>query len=122
MPTSMTATDARKDFFNLIKAAGKPGKSIIITREGMPNVVMMSAEEFEGWMETLEIMSDPVLLRDVRRAQKEPVTLTLEDFMKEEHAQKPNVQSRIQKVGRKAVARPGHKYAGKGGQRTAGNK
>jgi prevent-host-death family protein len=73
MKKSMTATDARKNFFKLIEIAGKPGRSVVITREGMPDVVMLSAEEFEGWQETLEIMSynDPAMDKDILEGIKE---------------------------------------------------
>ncbi len=73
MKKSMTATDARKNFFKLIEIAGKPGKSVVITREGMPDVVMLSADEFEGWQETLEIMSynDPAMDKDILEGIKE---------------------------------------------------
>lgn len=54
-----------------MKLAKKRGSSVAITHEGIPNVVMMSFEEFEGWKETLEIMADPELSKDVLAALKE---------------------------------------------------
>ena len=70
MPTYITATKARKNFFDLIKTASKPGKHISITHAGIPKVMMMSQDEFEGLIETLEIMSDPQLMRDIRASMK----------------------------------------------------
>jgi prevent-host-death family protein len=58
MTQYMTATQARKELFSLIQMAQKSGKPVIITHEGLPKVVMMSFEEFEGWMETFDIMQD----------------------------------------------------------------
>ena len=43
---------------------------IIITKNGKPAAVLMNAEEFEGWKETLEIMSDPKLMARIRRNQE----------------------------------------------------
>ena len=71
MGTSMTATEARKNFFTLLKLAKKPGMAVTIIHEGKPEVMMMSVEEFEGWMETLEIMSDPSLAKDLRKSLRE---------------------------------------------------
>lgn len=68
--TSLTATSARKNFFEIIKKT-KDGKTYTITVNGIPNVVMMSAEEFEGWQETLEIMSDPELMKDIEEGIKD---------------------------------------------------
>ncbi len=55
----MTATQGRKNFYTVLKTIQTPGVSVIITHEGQPKGVFMSFEEFEGWMETMEIMSDP---------------------------------------------------------------
>jgi antitoxin YefM len=45
---------------------------IVVTRQGKPAVVMMSLEEFEGWHETVHLLSSPrnaeVLLRSIRDA------------------------------------------------------
>lgn len=84
----MTATQARKNFFALIAASQKPGFAVTITHEGLPKVVMMSFEEFEGWMETMDILSDPKEAAAVRAAFKEyksgkAETMTLAEFKKE---------------------------------------
>ena len=73
MKKSMTATEARKNFYAVINAAEHPGVSVVITHEGLPKVVVMSFEEFEGWQETFDIMSDPdpTLAKDIREGIKE---------------------------------------------------
>ena len=73
MNKSMTATEARKNFYAVIKTAERPGVSITITHDGIPKIVVMSFEEFEGWQETLEIMADPdpTLERDILEGIKE---------------------------------------------------
>ena len=43
----------------------------IITRHGKPEVMMMSMDDYEGLMETLEIMSDKKLVRRLKQAEKE---------------------------------------------------
>lgn len=122
MKKIMTATDARKDFFKLIEAVGKHGRTVTITREGMPSVLMMSVDEFEGWMETMEIMSDPDLVRQLRQAEKEKGqgTITLEELMEEERVRKLHVQHHSRKVGSKAVPKPARKGSAKGRRRVAG--
>jgi antitoxin YefM len=59
MTTCMTATDARKNFYTVMKMAARPGGAVTLTHDGLPKVVMMSYEDFEGWMETFDIQSDP---------------------------------------------------------------
>ena len=43
----------------------------VITRHGQPEVVMMSLDDYEGLMETLEIMSDKKLVRRLKQAEKD---------------------------------------------------
>lgn len=83
MPKTVTATQARKDFFRLLELASKPGHQVTVQREGKSNIVMMSQEEFEGWIETLEVMSDPQLMKDIRDAEKDTRPgIPLEDVIK----------------------------------------
>lgn len=69
----MTATAARKNFFKFLTLEKQPGRHIAVTHEGIPKLVLMSFDEFEGWMETLEIMADPALMKSLARARKEPL-------------------------------------------------
>ncbi len=71
MTTYITATQARKDFFKLLRKIKTPGHFVTITMAGLPAVTMMSTDEWEGWQETLEIMSDPKLVKQLRIAEKE---------------------------------------------------
>lgn len=68
METTLPATKVRSNFFKLIEATDQPGRSITITVEGEPKVVMMSVADFEGWQETLEIMSDKKLMKGIEQA------------------------------------------------------
>ena len=40
---------------------------ITITRQGKPAAVVMSADEFESWQETIEILDDPEAIAAIRR-------------------------------------------------------
>lgn len=100
---TVSATDARSHFFDLIEQAGKPGSFIAIKHRDLPDVVLMSIDEFEGWQETLEIMSDHELMKDIRLAMRERKTVPLEDLERMEHATARDVHRRSQKKGRKAV-------------------
>ena len=66
LPTTLTATKARQNFFKLIELVQQPGREITITIEGEPKIIMMSVEDFEGWKETLEIMSDPEMVKGIK--------------------------------------------------------
>lgn len=84
MNTFVTVTQARQNFFKLIEQAHRPGCFITISVEGEPKVIMMSVEDFEGWQETLEIMSDSVLSKSLHKTlrEKNPKTYSLEEVKK----------------------------------------
>ncbi len=82
----MNATAARKNFFAMLKAIETPGVSITITYEGQPKGVFMSIEDFEGWMETLDILSDPKEAAAVRAALRDKGdTVSLDELKKSLH-------------------------------------
>ena len=43
------------------------GEAVIVTRSGKPAGVILPVDEYEGLMETLEILSDSALLQSIRR-------------------------------------------------------
>lgn len=104
----MTATEARRDFFQLLTTAEKPGMAVTITHEGHPKVIVMSFDEFEGWQETLEIMSDRSLMKDIREAMQEDTLIPLEQLRLKRHS-KLNVQRVSKTKGKKAVRRASRK-------------
>ncbi len=83
MGKRISATQARKQFFKLLEEAGRSGADIRITFEGHPSVILLSEEEYEGWLETLEVMSDPVLMQDIRKGMREKKTIPWETVKKQ---------------------------------------
>ena len=43
----------------------------IISNRGEPEAILMCVDDYEGWLETLEIMSDKKAMADIRQAKKE---------------------------------------------------
>ncbi len=70
--TTLSISEARKKIFEIAKKVQKPSTHYILTERGKPKVAFISAEEFESWQETLEIMNDfPDLEKDIKKAEKE---------------------------------------------------
>lgn len=67
----MTITEARKNLYAVVDEAEHPGVAVAITHNGTPKVVVMSFEEYEGWQETMEIMNDADLDKELVEAMKE---------------------------------------------------
>ena len=67
----LSITNARKNIFELAENVQKPGIHYTLTENGCPKVVMMSVDEFDSIMETMEIMSDPELMKDIKEAEED---------------------------------------------------
>lgn len=86
LPTIIPASQARSNFYDLIDEVSKTLKRFVITKHGRAKAVVLSPEEVESWEETLEIMSDKKLMKDIREGledvKKKRLT-PLEDVIKE---------------------------------------
>jgi antitoxin YefM len=67
-------TDLRENLARYMDEAVDSRAPIVVTRQGKPAVVMMSLEEFEGWQETVHLLSNPrnaeVLPRSIREIEE----------------------------------------------------
>lgn len=64
-------TEARKDLSKLVDEVNSAHEHITITRQGRPAAVVMSADEFESWQETLEILADTGTMASLKRAERD---------------------------------------------------
>lgn len=55
--TIIPIAEARKNIFKVVDAASRPGVHYLLTERGKPKAVIMGAEEYESWVETMEIQS-----------------------------------------------------------------
>ncbi len=70
--TTIPISQARKNIFALVEDVQTPGTIYTVTEKGYPKAVIMSAEEFESWNETLEVIKDfPNLKKDIKRSLSE---------------------------------------------------
>ena len=84
--TTIPATEARKKFFDILSKVERAGAPVTITVNGIPKAVLMNAEDFDSWEETLEIMSDPKLVKGIEESKKELKRgeyVTLDELMEE---------------------------------------
>lgn len=69
MTKTLPISEVKTHLPALVRGAADRGDEIIITRKGRPAAVLLSMEELEGLRETLEIMSDPKLMAQIRRGE-----------------------------------------------------
>ncbi len=71
MIKTLPITEAREKLTTLVKKAHKQLDEYIITVNGKPAAVLLSADEYESWKETNEILADPGLVKAIRQGEKE---------------------------------------------------
>jgi len=86
--TTLSISEARRIIFKISDEVQKPGNYYTFTEKGRPKAVIMSAEEFDSWQETLEVRRDfPDLIKDIKKTDRAVKTgeykkwATLEDVM-----------------------------------------
>lgn len=68
--TTLTATDARRDFFELVKGATQ-GHKVYRIRHRSGSAVLMSEDDYESLIETLELLSIPGFKESIKRSVKQ---------------------------------------------------
>jgi prevent-host-death family protein len=62
MARTVPFTDARAHLTELLDEIEEIHEHVVITRNGRPAAVVMSQDEYESLIETLEVLSDPELM------------------------------------------------------------
>lgn len=70
MTKILTASEVKAKFYKLIEGVAV-GDEIIVTKNGKPTVALLSAQDLSSLKETLDVLSDPELMRQVRASEKE---------------------------------------------------
>jgi antitoxin YefM len=78
-------TDARATLSELLDLLEREQEHVVITRNGKPVAILMSAEEWESWEETIEVLSDPELMAALAESEEDVKAgrlYTLDEVMK----------------------------------------
>ncbi len=82
MAKHISVRELRKNLANVISDVKAHYERYVVSKHGEPEAVLMSIEDYEGWLETLEIMSDKEAMKDIRLAEKELKKGKFYDFEK----------------------------------------
>lgn len=69
--TTIPLAEARAQLSRLVDEAVRTHERIEVTRKGRRAAVILSADDYDSIMETLDILSDPELMREIREAEAE---------------------------------------------------
>lgn len=105
MIKTLPITKAREELTTLVENSRKKLDEYIITVNGSPAAVLVSAAEYESWKETNEIVSDPQLMKAIQQGEKDLATGKVYDWeiVKKElklHS-KDNVSNKAYKTSKK---------------------
>lgn len=65
---TISATNARTDFYSVLDEVEKLSKRIIITRHGKAKAILINPDELEGLEETIEILKDKRALASIKKS------------------------------------------------------
>lgn len=71
MTRTLSLTKAREELPTLVEKAQKQLNEFVITVRGEPAAVIMSIAEYESWKETMDIMSDPGLMKAIKQGEED---------------------------------------------------
>ena len=63
---TLPLSEAKAQLSGLVEQVRALDDQVTITRNGRPAAVLVSAEEFERWKETIEVRGDAALMKEIR--------------------------------------------------------
>ncbi len=64
-------TKAKSTLLDIIRKIEDSDDTVAITKNGVPEAVLLSMSKFEGLMETMEILSDEKAMKSIRKSIRE---------------------------------------------------
>jgi prevent-host-death family protein len=71
MARILSLSEAKARLSELVADCERDEEELVITRNGRPAAVLMSADEYEGWRETREILRNRALIKEIRQGLQE---------------------------------------------------
>ena len=68
---TLPLAEIKKRLSEIVDGVEQRHDRVVLTRNGRPAAVILSPEDLEALEETLDLLSDPKALREIRQAQRE---------------------------------------------------
>jgi len=62
----ISISEARKNIFQIADDVQKPDNHYTLTENGRPKMVILSADEFASWLETVEVLNTPEIMKEIK--------------------------------------------------------
>jgi antitoxin YefM len=80
----VSLAEVKNRLSEVVERVGREHGRVVITKHGHPAAVILSVEDLESLEETLEILSNPVLLAEIRQAEVEAAEGRTEPLTREQ--------------------------------------
>ena len=64
---TLSLSEAKSKLSGLVDEVSRRDEEVVITKNGRPAAVLVSADEYESWQETLAVRADAGLMRDIKK-------------------------------------------------------
>lgn len=71
MIKTLPITKAREKLPDLVDRADRLLEEYVITVNGEAKAILMSVQEYDSWQETMAILSNPKIMKDIKQSEKE---------------------------------------------------
>lgn len=69
--TTINVSEARKNLLDLVDRVSSEGLELAISKHGKTKAVLISPQLLESYNETIEVLSDPHLMRTIRSGMRD---------------------------------------------------
>jgi len=69
--TFIPITQAKAKLLDMVRQLHDTDDTIAITKNGVPEAVLLSMKKFEGFLETIDILSDAEMMKQLRGSAKD---------------------------------------------------
>ncbi|NIA04850.1 MAG: type II toxin-antitoxin system prevent-host-death family antitoxin [Proteobacteria bacterium] len=69
--TFIPITQAKAKLLDMVRQLRDTDETIAITKNGVPEAVMLSMRKFEGFLETIDVLADPEMLKQLKGSAKD---------------------------------------------------
>lgn len=69
--TFIPITQAKAKLLDLVRQLHDTDDTIAITKNGVPEAILLSMKKFEGYLETIDILADPEMMKQLKGSAKD---------------------------------------------------
>jgi prevent-host-death family protein len=70
MPKTLPISEVKTRLPELVTGVAERDEEIVVTKNGRPTAVLVSYEEYQRQKETLDILCDPDMMKQIRRSRR----------------------------------------------------